>query len=293
MRFCSRAASVCDMKIKNLAWMGAGLLLAGVAGAVAVKRRREGGSMPAEPKETAEHAALREILERSAAYNDALYDRVCALENVIDPAERPAAVEELTHQNQQERAAIDALRAALQAKLVEHGCTFADVDGFVPLISQYRAITLVQQKRHLEVFHRVRRMENVPSTPELHAYLKLGFREEEQKQADTAEQIQKFTQEQRDIMLRVGRILGNVTSTESATTAPEELGSLGKRYTEITDKIALYREDDAKGSEAPLAELKSMYRALTPPLKEHAERLRGADFYGNAALRDVLKLLLP
>ena len=293
MRFCSRAASVCDMKIKNLAWMGAGLLLAGVAGAVAVKRRREGGCMPAEPKETAEHAALREILERSAAYNDALYDRVCALENVIDPAERPAAVEELTHQNQQERAAIDALRAALQAKLVEQGCTFADVDGFVPLISHYRAITLVQQKRHLEVFHRVRRMENVPSTPELHAYLKLGFREEEQKQADTGEQIQKFTQEQRDIMLRVGRILGNVTSTESATTAPEELGSLGKRYTEITDKIALYREDDAKGSEAPLAELKSMYRALTPPLKEHAERLRDIDFYGNAALREVLKLMLP
>jgi hypothetical protein len=36
-----------------------------------------------------------------------------------------------------------------------------------------------------------------------------------------------------------------------------------------------------------------MYRALTPPLKEHAERLRGVDFYGNAALRDVLKLMLP
>lgn len=281
------------MKIKNLAWMGAGLLLAGVAGAVAVKRRREGGSMPAEPKETEEHAALSEILERSAAYNEALYERVCALEKVSSPDMLPAAVEEITRLNQQERAAIDALRAALQARLVEQGCTFADVDGFVPLISHYRGVTLVQQKRHLEVFRRVRKMENMPSTPELHAYLKLGFREAEQKQADTAEQIQKFTMEQRDIMLRVGRILGNVTSAEPAATAPDELGALGKRYAEISEKITLYREDDAKGAEAPLAALKSMYRALTPPLKEHAERLRGVDFYGNAALRDVLKLLLP
>ena len=153
MRFCSWAACVRIMKIKSLAWMGAGLLLAGVAGAVAVKRRREGDSMPAEPKETAEHAALREILERSAAYNEALYERVCALENVSAPADRPAAVEELTRLNQRERAAIDALRAALQSRLVEQGCTFADVDGFVPLISHYRAITLVQQKRHLYMHH--------------------------------------------------------------------------------------------------------------------------------------------
>ena len=293
MRFCSRAASVCDMKIKNLAWMGAGLLLAGVAGAVAVKRRREGGSMPAEPKETAEHAALREILERSAAYNDALYDRVCALENVSAPADRPASVEELTRQNQQERAAIDALRAALQAKLVEQGCTFADVDGFVPLISQYRAITLVQQKRHLEVFHRVRKMENVPSTPELHAYLKLGFREESQKQADTAAQIQKITEEQRDIMLRVGRILGNISSVESVENTPDELELLGKRYTESAERIALYREDDSAGAEEALEALRAMYKGLVPPLREQAIRLREADFYGNAALRDVLKLLLP
>lgn len=276
--------------------MGAGLLLAGaagVAGAAVIRRRRAGGDMPGEPEETAEHAALREILEQSAAYNEALYERVKKLEGVSDPAARPAEVDKITRENQQERAAIDAMRAALQKRLAEQGCTFADVDGFVPLISRYRAVTLEQQKRHLELFHRVRKMENVPASPELHAYLKLGFREEEQKQADTADQLQKATEEQRSIMLRVGRILGNITSEETASSAPSELGELGKRYVDISKRIALYHEDDPGGSKEPLAALKAMYGALTPPLKEQVTRLRECAFYGNDSLREVLSHLLP
>ena len=276
--------------------MGAGLLLAGaagVAGAAVIRRRRAGSDMPGEPVETAEHAALREILERSSAYNEALYERVKKLEGVNDPAARPAEVEKITHENQQERAAIDALRAALQTRLSEQGCTFADIDGFVPLISHYRGITLQQQKRHLELFHRVRQMQNVPASPELHAYLKLGFREESQKQADTADQLQKATEEQRDIMLRVGRILGNITSVEKAAAVPEELETLGNRYVEISRRIALYHEDDPDGGKAELAALKAMYGALTPPLREQVARLREVSFYGNEALRGVLNLLLP
>lgn len=284
------------MKIKSLAWMGAGLLLAGVAGvagAAVMSRRRAGGEMPDEHAESEEHAALREILERSVGYNEALYERVKALEGVAAAVDRPAAVALLAEQNRQERAAIDALRSVLQKRLAEQGCTFADVDGFVPLISQYRIRTLEQQKRHLEVYHRVRKLENMPATPELHAYLKLGFSNEEQKQADTAEQLRLATEEQRDIMLRVGRILGGITTADSAAAAPEELGALGKRYVEISQRIALYREDDAMGAEASIAALKAMYRALTPPLKEQVVRLREMDFFGQPALREVLARLLP
>ena len=46
-------------------------------------------------------------------------------------------------------------------------------------------------------------------------------------------------------------------------------------------------------AEEALEALRAMYKGLVPPLREQAIRLREADFYGNAALRDVLKLLLP
>ena len=103
------------MKMKKLAWMGAGLLLAGVAW----RMRRKGASLPNQTvprasKETPEHAALRVILEKSIAYNDSLYERVSALEGVEDESMRPAAVAELTSRNQEMRADIDALRARLQ-----------------------------------------------------------------------------------------------------------------------------------------------------------------------------------
>ncbi|MBR5184684.1 MAG: hypothetical protein IKW19_00155, partial [Akkermansia sp.] len=102
-----------------------------------------------------------------------------------------------------------------------------------------------------------------------------------------------ITEEQRDIMLRVGRILGNISSVESVENTPDELELLGKRYTESAERIALYREDDSAGAEEALEALRAMYKGLVPPLREQAIRLREADFYGNAALRDVLKLLLP
>ena len=273
--------------------MGAGLLLAGVAGAAVVHRRRGGGAMPSPPRESEEHAALEEILERSVAYNEALYQRVRNLETVDAASARPAAVAELTERNREERAAIDALRAVLQNRLAEQGSTFADVEGFVPLISKYRGITLSQQKRHLEVYRRVRKMENMPSSPELHAYLKLGYSNEEQKQADTDEQLRLAAEEQRTIMLRVGRMLDAVSDASSAGEAPVELKELGTRYKEISERILLYKEDDPLGAVDAINALKSMYGALTPALREQVARLREHDFYGNAELREVLNSLLP
>ena len=60
------------MKIRSIAWMGAGLLLAGVAGVAVASRRKTVREIPGEPQETPEHQALREIMKMSASYNDAL-----------------------------------------------------------------------------------------------------------------------------------------------------------------------------------------------------------------------------
>ena len=86
------------MKAKGVAGLVAGLLLAGAAGAVlGHRRRKQSMAVPAKPEtaagrqETLEHAALREILERSVAYNDALNQRVSALETMPDAEARKAA----------------------------------------------------------------------------------------------------------------------------------------------------------------------------------------------------------
>lgn len=281
------------MKIGRLAWMGAGLLLAGVAGAAVVNRRKGVRELPAAPKATPEHEALREIMQRTVAYNDALYERVVMLEKTEDSALRPQVVSEITNQNQVDRVAINELRAALQSRLAEQGRTFADVDGFADVISEYRGVTLRQQKRHLEVFQRVRKMANVPETPELHAYVKLGFKEDEQRWADTDMQLMKAANEQRELMLRAGRVLDSITDAESATAAPAELNALGDRYIELTGIIRLYRDDDPKGAEQAVNELRKMYSGLLPMLKSHAARLRENTFYDCAGLRSVVERMLP
>lgn len=281
------------MKIGRLAWMGAGLLLAGVAGAAVVNRRKGVRELPAAPKATPEHEALREIMQRTVAYNNALYDRVVMLEKTEDSALRPQVVSEITNQNQVDRVAINELRAALQSRLAEQGRTFADVDGFADVISEYRGVTLRQQKRHLAVFQRVRKMANVPETPELHAYVKLGFKEDEQRWADTDMQLMKAANEQRELMLRAGRVLDSITDAESAMAAPAELNALGDRYIELTGIIRLYRDDDPKGAEQAVNELRKMYSGLLPMLKSHAARLRENAFYDCAGLRSVVERMLP
>ena len=281
------------MKLRSIAWMSAGLLLAGVAVAAVVHRRKVGRELPGEPRETEEHAALREILQASAAYNDALYERVRNLEKIEAPSARMAAVAEITLQNQTERESINALRGELQQRLGEQGRTFMDVDGFVELISEYRRVTLDQQERHLTLFERVRKMDNVPLSPELHAYLKLGFKEDDQRWADTDRQLMNAANEQRELMLRAGRVLDSITDAGSAASAPEELNKLGNRYMELSSRIRLYREDDPKGAGHAVGELRTMYAGLLPMLKKHAERLRACDFYGSYPLREVLERMLP
>lgn len=281
------------MKFRSIAWMGAGLLLAGVAGAAVVHRRKVGRELPREPRETEEHAALREILQASAAYNDALYDRVRNLESIEVPSARKAAVAEITVKNQAEREAINALRSELEQKLGAQGRTFMDVDGFEELLSEFRGVTLAQQKRHLEVFQRVRKLEGVPDSPELHAYIKLGFKDDEQRRADTDMQLMKAANEQRELMLRAGRVLDAITDADSAASAPKELNELGNRYVELSSLIRLYREDDPKGAEHAVGELRTMYAGLLPMLKSHSKRLRESDFYGGEDLREVLERMLP
>lgn len=273
--------------------MGAGLLLAGVAGAAVVNRRKGMRELPAAPKETPEHTALRAIMERTVAYNDALYERVVKLEKTEDSGLRPQTVAEITKQNQADRMAINELRAALQTRLSEQGRTFADVDGFAEVISEFRGVTLKQQKRHLEVFDRVRKMSNVPDSPELHAYVKLGFKEDAQRWDDTDMQLMKAASEQRELMLRAGRVMDSITDADSAAAAPAELNDLGSRYMELTSLIRLYRDDDPKGAEPAVNELRTMYSGLLPILKSHAARLRENDFYGSADLRDVVERMLP
>lgn len=281
------------MKIRNIAWMGAGLLLAGVAGAAVVCRRKDERELPEEPAESSEQAGLREIMKESAAYNDSLYERMLALESIDDPEARPAAVAELTFENQEARRRIDALRAQLQERLAEQGRTFNDVDGFAELISEYRGITLKQQKRHLAVYRRVIEMKNVPASPELHAFLKLGFKEEDKLHADTDRQLMRAAAEQRELMLRAGRVLSKVDSAASAAAAIAELEDLGNKYLEYTDCIRLYREDDPRGAEPALTELRNLYAALLPMLREQAACLRAASYYDCAGLREVVERMLP
>jgi hypothetical protein len=52
-------------------------------------------------------------------------------------------------------------------------------------------------------------------------------------------------------------------------------------------------KDDAAGAAEALAALKSMYAALTPPLKERASQLRHVGCYGNKQLYEILERLLP
>lgn len=273
--------------------MSAGLLLAGVAGAAVVSRRKGSRELPAEPVETPDYAELRAVLQRSADYNNALYERLGRLEKIEDPAGRLAAVAEITTQNQADRQEINELREKLQARLGEQGRTFADVEGFADLLSEFRAQTLLQQKRHLELYHRVRKLENVPNSPELHAYLRLGFKEEEQRHADTDMQLMKAANEQRELMLRSGRVMDSIVDSATAETASAELVELGASYRKLTETIRLYREDDPKGAEHAVAELRTMYNGLLPMLKSHAVRLRENQFFGNAELRAVVERMLP
>lgn len=281
------------MKFRSIAWMSAGLLLAGVAGAAVVSRRKGSRELPAEPVETPDYAELRAVLQRSADYNNALYERLGRLEKIEDPAGRLAAVAEITTQNQADRQEINELREKLQARLGEQGRTFADVEGFADLLSEFRAQTLLQQKRHLELYHRVRKLENVPNSPELHAYLRLGFKEEEQRHADTDMQLMKAANEQRELMLRSGRVMDSIVDSATAESASAELVELGASYRKLTETIRLYREDDPKGAEHAVAELRTMYNGLLPMLKSHAARLRENQFFGNAELRAVVERMLP
>ena len=278
----------------------AGLLLAGAAGAAWGQRRKRRVVLPAKPEETVprvqesvEHAALREILEHSVAYNDDLYGRVQALETLESAAERTAAVTHLAEENKEERRKIDSLRVALQAHLDSKGMRFCDVDGFVELLSHFRRVTLEQQEKHLEMYRRVCRLAGVSDSAELHAYLKLGFSDAAQKQADSAGQMQRAMEEQREIMLRVGRMLAGIKDAASAAPAPEELLRVSARYQELTRIMHLYRNDDPEGVAESLAALKAMYAALTPPLKERASLLRSAECYGHPQLREILDRLLP
>lgn len=273
--------------------MSAGLLLAGVAGAAVVSRRKGSRELPSEPVETPDYAELRAVLQRSADYNNALYERLGRLEKIEDPAGRLAAVAEITTQNQADRQEINELREKLQARLGEQGRTFADVEGFADLLSEFRARTLLQQKRHLELYHRVRKLENVPNSPELHAYLRLGFKEEEQRHADTDLQLMKAANEQRELMLRSGRVMDSIVDAATAESASAELVELGASYRKLTETIRLYREDDPKGAEHAVVELRTMYNGLLPMLKSHAARLRENQFFGNAELRAVVERMLP
>lgn len=281
------------MKFRSIAWMSAGLLLAGVAGAAVVSRRKGSRELPAEPVETPDYAELRAVLQRSADYNNALYKRLGRLEKIEDPAGRLAAVAEITTQNQADRQEINELREKLQARLGEQGRTFADVEGFADLLSEFRAQTLLQQKRHLELYHRVRKLENVPNSPELHAYLRLGFKEEEQRHTDTDLQLMKAANEQRELMLRSGRVMDSIVDAATAESASAELVELGASYRKLTETIRLYREDDHKGAEHAVVELRTMYAGLLPMLKSHAARLRENQFFGNAELRAVVERMLP
>lgn len=256
-------------------------------------RRKSPRELPEGPTESEEHAALREILKFSAGYNDALFENLKHLSEIEAPAARPAALQNLTIQNQNRRREIDTMRASLQDKLGKQGKTFAEVDGFAELLSEYRLITLQQQKRHLELFQRVRKMENVPDSPELHAYLKLGFKEDEQRQADTDMRLMEAADKQRELMLRAGRLLGSISTPESAATAAAELNELGRRYMEWTDIIRLYRDDDPRGAEQAVITLRNMYAGLLPTLKDQAQRLRESDFFAESALRDVVERMLP
>ena len=281
------------MKIRSLAWMGAGLLLAGVAGVAVASRRKSEREIPGEPKETTEHQALCEIMRMSASYNDALYQRVKKLEAIKDADARPAAVAELTQQNQEGRELINQQRAELLSRLEAQGRTFADVEGFVELISEYRAITLEQQERHLELFQRVCQLPNMPSSPELHAYIKLGFKEEQQRLADTDMQLMRAATEQRELMLRAGRVLGAISSEAAAASVPGELNELGNRYLALSRRIKLFRNDDPKGAEHAVQELRTMYSALLPMLKTQAKRLADQEFYGSSSLKEVVERMLP
>lgn len=281
--------------------MLAGLLLAGAAGAVWGYRRKRRMTVPAaaaatesKPKEeTAEHAALREILERSAAYNDALFARLEQLSRIQEKGALPAAVEVLAHANEEERQGINVLRQALQATLDSRQMRFPDIDGFHELISQYRAIALEQEERHLELYHQARKMPGMPDSAELHAYLKLGFTDPEMKQEDTAQQIRRATEEQRQIMLRVGRLLAGVKDAESAEPAPDELLKISSRYQWLSNHMYRYRADDPDGAAEAVKELKAMYAGLTPPLKAQAAQLRKDGCYGNKPLYEILQRLLP
>lgn len=273
--------------------MGAGLFLAGVAGAAVVCRRKGNRELPPEPAETMEHAELRKIMEESAAYNEALYQQLLRLESELAPANRPAIVAELSEQNKTTRQRIDQMRDALQSSLTTQRRTFVDIDGFAELISEYRGITLEQQRRHLELYQRVRKLENVSASPELHAFLRIGFKEEEQRHADTERQLMKAASEQRELMLRAGRVLSSVMDADSAAEAPEELNNLGDAYMAISDRIRLYKDDDPAGSAAGVAELRSLYAALLPMLQTQASRLRAAGFYGIEPLKEVVERMLP
>ena len=145
----------------------------------------------------------------------------------------------------------------------------------------------------MELYQRVRKLENVPATPELSAILKLGFKEDEQRHADTERQLMKAASEQRELMLRAGRVLSSVTDADSAVKAPEELNNLGDSYMRISGRIKLYREDDPGGAAAAVVELRSLYAALLPMLQAQASRLRSAEFYGCAPLREVVERMLP
>lgn len=287
------------MKGKSVAGLVAGLLLAGAASVVLGKRRKQGVAVPVkaaektQPEETVEHAALREVLERSVAYNDALLERLKKLEEISDAGARPAAVEVIEATNREQRGEIDDLRAALQAHLEERNMRFCDIDGFVELISKFRCITLGQQELHLEVYRRVKELAKVPESQELVAYLKLGFNDEELKHADTDGQIRKATAEQREMMLRVGRILAEVKDAESTEAVSEELVRISAQYQLLTERMRLYREDDPAGSREALEALRSMYGALTPALRERASLLRHEGCYGNKQLFEVLERLLP
>ena len=273
--------------------MGAGLFLAGVAGAAVVCRRKGERELPPEPGETPEHAELREIMQVSAIYNDELYARIERLAACETAEERPGLVNEIIANNQASRQQINTMREALQNRLSAQGRTFADVDGFTELISQYRGITLEQKKRHLQVYERVRRMQNVPSTPELHAFLRLGFQEEAQRHADTERQLMRFASMQRELMLRAGRVMSQVTSAETAAAASAELNSLGDKYMEIASSIRLYRDDDPAGAEYGVAELRALYAALLPMLQTQAARLRDSFYYDDEALEAVVERMLP
>lgn len=288
------------MKGRSVAGIVAGLLLAGAAGAVWGQHRKRRVAVPARPEdaapqpdESAEYMALREILERSVEYNDALFLRVQALEKLETAGERTAAVAQLTEANKDARRGIDALRVELQAHLSEKNMRFCDIDGFVGLLSHFRRVTLEQQEKHLEVYHRVKKLSGVPDSAELHAYLKLGFSDAVQKQADSTEQMRLATEEQREIMLRVGRMLAGIKDAATAAPAPEELLRVSARYQELTRVMHLYRDDDPEGVVEALAALKSMYAALTPPLKAQAAQLRSVECYGNTQLLDILNRLLP